>query len=103
MDKFVKLHQKMDQAKSQSKEEDQDQDQTLLNLEASGDYHIDYKCANCILEFAKNVVGYLEKQHFLIVYENERIKPTPLGKAAFASSISPEESMLIFEDLVDSR
>ena len=29
--------------------------------------------------------------------------PTPVGKAAFASSIPPEESRQIFGDLVDAR
>ena len=75
---------------------------TLDLLQAGGDYQIDYKCANCILEFAKYIVAYLERQHFLII-ENEKILPTPLGKAAFASSISPEESMLIFDDLLKAR
>jgi len=31
------------------------------------------------------------------------ILPTPLGKAAFASSIPPEESQAIFYDLVEAR
>lgn len=66
------------------------------------DYRIDYKCANCIMEFAKHVIAYLEKKHFLII-EGSKILPTPLGKAAFASSISPEESMLIFDDLLQAR
>ena len=48
------------------------------------------------------MVAYLEKQHFLII-EGEKIIPTPLGKAAFASSIQPEESILIFEDLLSAR
>jgi hypothetical protein len=50
-----------------------------------------YTCVNCILEFTKKLVAYLQKQNFLIV-EGGRILPTPLGKAAFASSIPPEES-----------
>jgi hypothetical protein len=41
------------------------------------------------------VIAYLQKKHFLII-ENGKILPTPLGKAAFASSISPEESAMIF-------
>jgi DNA polymerase theta len=44
----------------------------------------------------------LQKQHFLIV-EGGKILPTPLGKAAFSSSIPPEESRQIFADLVDAR
>ena len=57
---------------------------------------------NCILNFTKKLVAYLQKQHFLIV-EHGRVLPTPLGKAAFASSIPPEESRQIFSDLVDAR
>jgi hydroxymethylpyrimidine pyrophosphatase-like HAD family hydrolase len=48
------------------------------------------------------VIAYLQKKHFLII-ENGKILPTPLGKAAFASSISPEESVMIFQDLVVTR
>jgi len=36
-------------------------------------------------------MAYLQNKHFLII-ENHKILPTPLGKAAFASSIPPEES-----------
>jgi len=54
------------------------------------------------MEFTKHVIAYLEKKHFLII-EGIKILPTPLGKAAFASSISPEESMLIFDDLLHAR
>jgi hypothetical protein len=61
-----------------------------------------YTCVNCILEFTKKLVAYLQRQHFLII-EHGRILPTPLGKAAFTSSIPPEESRQIFADLVDAR
>lgn len=71
-------------------------------LEVEKDYRIDYKCANCILEFTKQVIAYLKDKHFLII-EGEKITSTPLGKAAFASSISPEESQLIFNDLLEAR
>lgn len=38
-----------------------------------------------------------------MIIEHGRILPTPLGKAAFTSSIPPEESRQIFADLVDAR
>lgn len=47
-------------------------------------------------------MAYLQKKHFIII-ENSKILPTPLGKAAFASSIPPEESQQIFQDLVEAR
>ena len=91
---------------------DQQQDSELNNMQSSldtfdhllkeKDYRIDYKCSNCIFEFAKHVVAYLHKKNFLII-EGNKILPTPLGKAAFASSISPDESLLIFNDLLDAR
>jgi hypothetical protein len=46
-------------------------------------------------EFTKQVIGYLRKFNFLII-ENNKILPTQLGKAAFASSIPPEHSLRIF-------
>ena len=71
-------------------------------LEIKKDYRIEYQCANCILEFTKHVIAYLYKKNFLIIDE-DKILPTPLGKAAFASSISPEESQKIFNDLLKAR
>jgi len=50
-----------------------------------------YSCKTCLLAFSIDVMAYLQKKHFLII-ENSKILPTPLGKAAFASSIPPEES-----------
>ena len=50
-----------------------------------------YSCKTCLLAFSLDVMAYLQKKHFLII-ENSKILPTPLGKAAFASSIPPEES-----------
>jgi hypothetical protein len=50
-----------------------------------------YSCKTCLLAFSLDVMAYLQKKHFLII-ENAKILPTPLGKAAFASSIPPEES-----------
>ena len=47
-------------------------------------------------------MAYLKSKHFLII-ENGKILPTPLGKAAFASSIAPEDSQQIFHDLVETR
>ena len=89
---FAQLHKKMDQGtNSLSEAQDPDEFDTLQNLQAGSDFRIDYKCSNCILEFAKNVIAYLSNKHFLII-DGEKILPTPLGKAAFASSISPEES-----------
>lgn len=44
------------------------------------------------------MLAYLQSKHFLKV-EKGKIIPTPLGKAAFASSIAPEDSLQIFEDL----
>jgi len=44
-----------------------------------------------LLAFSLDVMAYLQKKHFIII-ENQKILPTPLGKAAFASSIPPEES-----------
>ena len=72
-------------------DKDSDDFDTLQNLQASNDYRVDYKCSNCILEFAKHVIAYLSHKHFLVI-DKDSILPTPLGKAAFASSISPEES-----------
>ena len=104
MERFVRLHQKMDQTGlSESQQSFKDRDPIdALNEEVKSDHIINYKCANCILDFAKNIVAYLQTQRFLIV-ENDKILPTPLGKAAFASSINPEESMLIFNDLLNTR
>lgn len=65
---------------------------------------VNYGCKNCILEFAKQVIAYLREKHFLVVQDGQGgILPTPLGKAAFASSISPEESARIFDDLEQAR
>ena len=65
---------------------------------------VNYGCRNCILEFAKQVIAYLREKHFLVVQAgHDGILPTPLGKAAFASSISPEESARIFDDLEKAR
>lgn len=50
-----------------------------------------YSCKTCIYLFSLDVMAYLKTKHFLII-ENGKILPTPLGKAAFASSIAPEES-----------
>lgn len=100
---FALLHQKMDQTNSLSQDgRDVEDEDTLQRLEASYDFKIDYKCSNCILEFAKNVIAYLNNKHFLII-DSGKIVPTPLGKAAFASSISPEESQSIFNDLLSAR
>ena len=57
-----------------------------------------YQCRSCIHLFSTDVLAYLQSKHFLKV-EFGRIIPTPLGKAAFASSIAPEDSLQIFEDL----
>ncbi|CDW81021.1 dna polymerase theta [Stylonychia lemnae] len=64
----------------------------------------DDDCRNCLLEFAKQVVAYLNKFKFL-TYNNEdgSVLPTLLGKAAFASSIPPEHGQKIFEDLAEAR
>ncbi len=50
-----------------------------------------YNCKTCLHAFSIDVLAYLRLKHFLII-ENGKILPTPLGKAAFASSIAPEES-----------
>ena len=63
------------------------------------EHGVNYSCKNCILEFTKQVIGYLRAKHFLVIDPKNGILPTPLGKAAFASSISPEESARIFDDL----
>ena len=51
LQKFSKLHEKMDKI-------NRDSDESLSSAH-SCDYGIDYKCANCILEFTKLVVAYL--------------------------------------------
>lgn len=48
------------------------------------------------------MIAYLKHKHFLVI-EIGKILPTALGKAAFASSIAPEESQQIFQDLVEAR
>ena len=90
----------MDDLDKSSVGEDPDTVDQLLDIKR--DYRIEYQCANCILEFTKHVIAYLYKKNFLII-ENDTIFPTPLGKAAFASSISPEESQKIFKDLLNAR
>lgn len=55
-----------------------------------------------MMEFVKQTIAYLQKKHFLII-QGDKILPTPLGKAAFASSIMPEESCQIFGDLLEAR
>ena len=49
------------------------------------------------------MIAYLREKHFLVVNGRGGVLPTPLGKAAFASSISPEESARIFDDLEQAR
>ena len=55
-------------------------------------------------DFTKQVIGYLKTFKFLdFEIETGAIAATLLGKAAFASSIPPEHSIKIFEDLREAR
>lgn len=73
-----------------------------IEFENKQEFKFDFTCRNCLRQFAKSVFGYLKKKSFLTII-NRKITPTPLGKAAFASSISPEESERIFMDLAEAR
>ena len=64
--------------------------------------NLNYECRSCLQAFSLDVMAYLRQKHFLII-NTKAILPTPLGKAAFASSIAPEESQQIFNDLVEVR
>ena len=64
--------------------------------------NLNYACRSCLQAFSLDVMVYLRQKHFLII-NTKAILPTPLGKAAFASSIAPEESQQIFNDLVEVR
>lgn len=63
----------------------------------NGQSVVNYQCKSCILKFAKQVIQYLEYKHFLTIDDvRDRVLPTPLGKATFASHLSPEEASMLF-------
>ncbi|CAI2371341.1 unnamed protein product [Moneuplotes crassus] len=66
----------------------------------------EFYCINCIYDAVFKVLVHLRRQKFLAlseIRENGSVLPTSLGKACFASSITPEEGLEIFKDLFNAR
>lgn len=61
-------------------------------------------CRNCLLQYAKQVVGYLLCMKLIAYNSSElRIIPTPIGKGAFAGCIQPVMAFGVFEELQEAR
>ena len=68
------------------------------------DTQLNEQCRNCLLQYSKQVIGYLLCMK-LLIFNNLQLKiiPTPIGKGAFAGCIPPVMAFGIYEELQETR
>ena len=75
----------------------------LFLIKSIGENIGDESCKNCLFEFSKQVIAYLHNFKFLVFNAEGVISTNPLGNAAFASSIPPEHSLKIFQEIQEAK